>query len=448
MCFRTARQRREGVGLLFLGLVIVTWVAQSELAQFIQVGSYNKPFFLTWCNHVFAVLMLPVALLGFHTCVKPKADRRQRTVDRGFPGARCNNAFLGITSWPLFLARVFAVACVYQFADYAWYLGLPLVSVTTGTVLFNVSCVYTYLISLFCCLERHLSIYKVGGIALTMGGVLMVSGSQTDNNANNATSGSAGSAALLDTLGKVCILSGAFGYSVFEVAVSRLNAAADTVRHQKNRSAVGPNVHDAPKLSAPSPRRAETAHGVMVLTSVDPSSDCDESDNEKTPDPTIVRSRPAAAHATHVKCQTSGEFDDLDPSFGRESSFALLDDRVPASKPPLEKNAESSAEQPTSHRETDNAVTIVYSCFLTGMMGAVSLATLWPGIVAVNFAPNDTLIAEPFEWPSASNALLMLANGGLALGFNLFFMLALAFCKYEIVPKRLCAVSLLAFCCF
>ena len=38
MCFRTARQRREGVGLLFLGLVIVTWVAQSELAQFIQVG--------------------------------------------------------------------------------------------------------------------------------------------------------------------------------------------------------------------------------------------------------------------------------------------------------------------------------------------------------------------------------------------------------------------------
>ena len=218
---------------------------------------------------------------------------------------------------------------------------------------------------------------------------------QTDNNANNATSGSAGSAALLDTLGKVCglsnvrrpprlsnlksfmridvgvlscglqvcILSGAFGYSVFEVAVSRLNAAADTVRHQKNRSAVGPNVHDAPKLSAPSPRRAETAHGVMVLTSVDPSSDCDESDNEKTPDPTIVRSRPAAAHATHVKCQTSGEFDDLDPSFGRESSFALLDDRVPASKPPLEKNAESSAEQPTSHRETDNAVTIVYVFF-------------------------------------------------------------------------------------
>lgn len=37
MCFRTARQRREGVGLIFLGLVIVTWVAQSELAQFIQV---------------------------------------------------------------------------------------------------------------------------------------------------------------------------------------------------------------------------------------------------------------------------------------------------------------------------------------------------------------------------------------------------------------------------
>ncbi len=34
-------------------------------------------------------------------------------------------------------------------------------------------------------------------------------------------------------------------------------------------------------------------------------------------------------------------------------------------------------------------MTIVYSCFLTGMLGLVSLLTLWPGIVGLNFVPAD-----------------------------------------------------------
>ncbi len=129
-CRRVPACRRRGaVGFLFLGLVIVTWVAQAELAQFIQVGAYNKPFLLTWCNHSFAVLLLPVAALLFHTCVKPRADRRAHAagvdpnnIDDGevAVGLRFDSRFLGVDNWWIFLARVFAVALVYQLSDYAW----------------------------------------------------------------------------------------------------------------------------------------------------------------------------------------------------------------------------------------------------------------------------------------------------------------------------------------
>ncbi len=113
------------MGFLWLGLVIVTWVAQSELAQFIQVGAYNKPFLLTWFNHSFATLLLPVAVLLFYTCIKPRAHRRARAADdRTAAGAsrdlRFDSRFLGVNNWWIFIGRVVAVALVYQLSDYAW----------------------------------------------------------------------------------------------------------------------------------------------------------------------------------------------------------------------------------------------------------------------------------------------------------------------------------------
>ncbi len=45
-------------------------------------------------------------------------------------------------------------------------------------------------------------------------------------------------------------------------------------------------------------------------------------------------------------------------------------------------------------------------------------------------APHCTALHWHWHWRwQASDALLILANAGLAMAFNLFFMLALAFCK-------------------
>jgi len=110
-----------------------------------------------------------------------------------------------------------------------------------------------------------------------------------------------------------------------------------------------------------------------------------------------------------------------------------------------------------------DAANVVNTC--TGILGLVSLLLGWPFLIAVNYLPraggtsNGSLtqtagwegegavgnlagseadfgwgwFSEPFEWPTGSEGLLLAANAALALLFNAFFMLALAFTSPVIV---------------
>ena len=122
--------KRKAVGFVFLGLVILTWVAQSEVAQFIQVGDYNKPFFLTWFNHGCLVVMVPLSYLGFVLFVRNKPVLAAKGSARAISDAdsttsigsfdvhttttvdKFDSKFLGVKSWPCFLSQLFAVALV------------------------------------------------------------------------------------------------------------------------------------------------------------------------------------------------------------------------------------------------------------------------------------------------------------------------------------------------
>ena len=92
-----------------------------------------------------------------------------------------------------------------------------------------------------------------------------------------------------------------------------------------------------------------------------------------------------------------------------------------------------------------DAANVVNTC--TGILGGISLLLGWPALFVVNSLPaggtsNSTAstsefgwgwFSEPFEWPDQSEALLLAANAALALLFNAFFMLALAFTTPVIV---------------
>ena len=74
-----ALPRRE-TGYVALAIVVVSWVGQSELAQYIQVHlEYDKPFMVTWINHGAMALLLPVLQVA-----------QRRVVDDG--NRRCASA--------------------------------------------------------------------------------------------------------------------------------------------------------------------------------------------------------------------------------------------------------------------------------------------------------------------------------------------------------------------
>eukprot|EP00937_MAST-01D_sp_MAST-1D-sp2_P004997 g4997.t1 len=53
---------------IFADGVIASWVAQSEVAQYVQTAAcYNKPYFIVWVNHSFMALMLPLQALWVAT---------------------------------------------------------------------------------------------------------------------------------------------------------------------------------------------------------------------------------------------------------------------------------------------------------------------------------------------------------------------------------------------
>ena len=102
-------------GFICLVGLIITWVGQSEVAQYVQTGqSYNKPMTIVWFNHSFSALLVPIQSLWY-------AGGRYR----GAPGNRGGGwfKFLAIEHdlTPRVLFRLSGrLALVYSLADYFW----------------------------------------------------------------------------------------------------------------------------------------------------------------------------------------------------------------------------------------------------------------------------------------------------------------------------------------
>ena len=128
-------QRRDR-GYAALVVVIVSWVGQSELAQYIQVRlGYNKPFMVTWINHGAMALLLPILRMA------QGGLKRRVLVETGASARRA-------------IVVCSALGIFYTLGDYLWYVALPLTSVAEATALFNASPVFTYAFSVLLLRER------------------------------------------------------------------------------------------------------------------------------------------------------------------------------------------------------------------------------------------------------------------------------------------------------
>ena len=194
---------KGALGYCSLFALIIVWVAQSEVVQYLQLANgttYNKPYLVTFVNHAFMALLLPVVLLW--RCVRGKPGWRA-----GIPGE------LSLSSSQLGCI-LFGLSVVYFMGDYAWYMGLARASVTVGTAVFNSNCVFVYVFSVLLLKER-LSLFKVLSVLVAVGGVVCLAMAKADNKADPSASASYSAA------GPVLCVAAAVLYAVYETYFAR-----------------------------------------------------------------------------------------------------------------------------------------------------------------------------------------------------------------------------------
>ena len=195
------------LGALSLVMVVVTWVGGSEVTQAVQDKEhYNKPFFIAYFNHSSAVCILLVQG-GYSLLVGTRPI---------IPRILQDEPKLSL------LGTVAALAVIFLLADFLWFVALSKLAVDIATVLFNTSCVFTYILSVLFLNER-LCVSKVLAVLLAVGGVMVIAFLQ-DTSAPSYSDHTVNDTAAPDdapheseAAALVCIVCSAFLYGVYEI---------------------------------------------------------------------------------------------------------------------------------------------------------------------------------------------------------------------------------------
>jgi len=193
-------------GYLSLLAVVVTWIAQSEVCQLVQVDGYNKPMAITWFNHSASVVILPILMVAqvdvrgsFHTLFGRE-----------------------LTEWRVW-RQAWMLAVVYLAADWVWYLGLPCLSVAMGTVVFSSSPAWVYLISLT--MGQKVQLRKIVALVACLGGVGVIFARKGQD---NVSLDQAPVPMSVEIMGNVFVLAASFGYAVYQLLFDKTMAQIGT----------------------------------------------------------------------------------------------------------------------------------------------------------------------------------------------------------------------------
>ncbi|KAG1052930.1 hypothetical protein G6F43_004962 [Rhizopus delemar] len=140
---------------VMLTVCIITFVLQTELAQYVQkTTNYSKPYFI-------------FLVQDFKDIMKTSQQSIQRSFKELQYHAQGNNEnlFVFIVKTTLLLSILITLPA------YIWYLSVNLTSMSNLTAIYNTSCLFAYLFSIVM-LQEHIMASKVVAVMLCMLGVL------------------------------------------------------------------------------------------------------------------------------------------------------------------------------------------------------------------------------------------------------------------------------------
>lgn len=182
------RKSRSVLATVMLTICIITFVLQTELAQYVQkTTNYSKPYFILYISHSCYVFMIPLQLIAAyiqdnHSSSSSKgATMYQRFVETVNKSKSSVNSSLlelqyrvqGNQIFPLgFVIKTsICLSILLTLPAYIWYLSVNLTSMSNLTAIYNTGCFFAYLFSILM-LHDRLVAAKVGAVMLCMAGVL------------------------------------------------------------------------------------------------------------------------------------------------------------------------------------------------------------------------------------------------------------------------------------
>jgi len=173
--------RQLVVGLLVIAGILATWVGSAEVGQFTETeANYDKTFFIVYLNNTWQIMCLPlyVIFVGVGGLMGKGAG------DEGIAAHLTRKMREDGLSWPKVFLAAFVSAFFLIVADYCYFLALSMTSAGTGIVLFSLSSIVTYLLSIVV-LKEPISVLKILSLALSFGGVVMITFGDRENSKNS-----------------------------------------------------------------------------------------------------------------------------------------------------------------------------------------------------------------------------------------------------------------------
>ncbi|KAI9480619.1 MAG: hypothetical protein EXX96DRAFT_187125 [Benjaminiella poitrasii] len=190
------RESRSILATVMLTICIITFILQTELAQYVQkTTSYSKPYFILYISHSCYVFMIPLQFIGEYLYQRCYATterssllgtlQRYKTSFSNSLSDLLRHQGMNNDQPPhLFILKMsLTLSVLLTLPSYVWYLSVNLTSMSNLTAIYNTGCFFAYLFSILMLQDRIVPA-KLGAVMLCMVGVVTMafwSSSPTDN---------------------------------------------------------------------------------------------------------------------------------------------------------------------------------------------------------------------------------------------------------------------------
>ncbi|KAI8339327.1 hypothetical protein BD560DRAFT_450839 [Blakeslea trispora] len=178
------KQSRSVLATIMLAICIITFVLQTELAQYVQkTTQYSKPYFILYISHSCYIFMIPIQILAEYTQLPHKTlstllhdfiqvtDSSILSIQKSLYELQYRVQGSHTDPGKFVIKTSLWLSVLLTLPAYLWYFSVNLTSMSSLTAIYNTGCFFAYLFSILMLKDRlHLS--KMCAVLLCLIGVL------------------------------------------------------------------------------------------------------------------------------------------------------------------------------------------------------------------------------------------------------------------------------------